>query len=161
MWAFALQSIANALKLMTPDQHMSFSTRLKDVFTRSGGFWTVHILMNHSLLFMKPSITATFHEEGITSFNSVSVKGRLSYIGGFFRAFLRIEFIILLNIYISNKFCCSFELFNKESWKFNVSQFPQKWSHYDIIIIIIMISEDHVTLKTGVMMLKIQIWSQI
>ncbi len=29
-----------------------------------------------------------------------------------------------------------------------------------VLLHIIMISEDHVTLKTGVMMVKIQIWSQ-
>ncbi len=53
-------------------------------------------------------------------------------------------------------------------------QFPQKYEAAQLftalIIIrnvswaanqyIIMISEDHVTLKTGVMMLKIQLWSQ-
>ncbi len=58
--------------------------------------------------------------------------------------------------------------------KQNVSQFPQTYCAaqlFSTLIIIrnvswaanqhiIMISEDHVTLKTGVMMLKIQIWSQ-
>ncbi len=70
---------------------------------------------------------------------------------------------------ISNK-CCS--ILYPESK--NVSMFPQKiWSSTTVFDIdnnnnvswasnqhIRMISEDHVTLKTGVMMLKIQIWSQ-
>ncbi len=74
-------------------------------------------------------------------------------------------FIMLEKISISNK-CCSFEL----SWKCNLSPFPQKYWAANLIsaLIIIrnvswaanqhirMISEDHVTLKTGVMMLKIQ-----
>ncbi len=37
--------------------------------------------------------------------------------------------------------------------------FSKKKKNYVCIIHIIMISEDHVTLKTGVMMLKIQLWS--
>ncbi len=46
-------------------------------------------------------------------------------------------------VYISNK-CCFFNL------QFNLAANQQ----------IRMISEDHVTLKTGVMMLQIQLWSQ-
>ncbi len=84
-------------------------------------------------------------------------------------------FIMLQKISISNK-CCSFEL-SIHLWilkKLNVSRFPQKYCAaqlFSTLIIIrnvswaanqyiIMISEDHVTLKTGVMMLKIQLWSQ-
>ncbi len=83
-------------------------------------------------------------------------------------------FITLQKISISNK-CCSFEIFI-HLWilKNKVYQFPQKYCAaqlFSTLIIIrnvswaanqhiIMISEDHVTLKTGVMMLKIQLWSQ-
>ncbi len=65
-------------------------------------------------------------------------------------------------------------IFIKKPWKINLSQFPQIYEAaqlFSTLIIIInvcwavnqyirVISEDHVTLKTGVMMLKIQIWSQ-
>ncbi len=61
---------------------------------------------------------------------------------------------MLQKIYVSNK-CCSFELsVNPE--KKNASWFQQKHESAAIQHII-MISEDHVTLKSGVMMLKIQL----
>ncbi len=73
-------------------------------------------------------------------------------------------------ISISNK-CCSFEHSNhKIIIEENVSQFPQKYilsvfnidNNNEKYLLIInqhirMISEDHVTLKTEVMMLKIQL----
>ncbi len=75
-------------------------------------------------------------------------------------------------ISVSNK-RCSFELSKVHQRflkKLNVSRFPQKYEAarlFSTLIIIrasnqhiIMISEDHVTLKTGVMMLKIHLCSQ-
>ncbi len=83
-------------------------------------------------------------------------------------------FTMLYLIFISHK-CCSSELII-HLWilKNKMHQFPQKYCAaqlFSTLIIIrnvswavnqhiIMISEDHVTLKTGVMMLKIQLWSQ-
>ncbi len=82
------------------------------------------------------------------------------------------SFIMLQNNYNSNK-CCSFELsIHQTILKINnILWFPQKYESAQlfstlIIIIkasravnqyIIMISEDHVTLKTGIMMLEIQL----
>ncbi len=83
-------------------------------------------------------------------------------------------FIMLQKISISNK-CCSLERsIHQRILKNKMYQFPQKYCAaqlFSTLIIIrnvswaanqhiIMISEDHVTLKTGVMMLKIQLWSQ-
>ncbi len=77
-------------------------------------------------------------------------------------------FIMLQLIFISNK-CCSFELsiHQRILKKKNLSQVPAQLVSKLMKIIrnaswavnqhIIMISEDHVTLKTGVMMLKIQL----
>ncbi len=83
-------------------------------------------------------------------------------------------FIMLQKISILNK-CCSSEILI-HLWiqkKINASQFPQKYCAaqlFSTLIIIInvswaanqhirMISDDHVTLKTGVMMLKIQLFN--
>ncbi len=78
-------------------------------------------------------------------------------------AFIMLQKSIRLNFYF--KSMVSNVLFIKESWKKN--QFPQKYEAaqpFSTLIIrnhhIRMISEDHVTLKTGVMILKIQLWSQ-
>ncbi len=75
---------------------------------------------------------------------------------------------------ISNK-CCSFNVSTHQRiLKWNLLPFLQTYyttQLFSTLIIIrnvswavnqyiIMISEDHVTLKTGVMMLKIQLWSQ-
>ncbi len=78
-------------------------------------------------------------------------------------------FIMSQNISISNK-CCSFKI---KVLNNKMSKFAQKYEAAQLsstlIIIrnvswaanqhIIMISEDHVTLKTGLTMLKIQLWS--
>ncbi len=52
-------------------------------------------------------------------------------------------------------------LFIKESWKKCTQMFEILiLITRNVVEYIIMISEDHVTLNTGVMMLKIQLWSQ-
>ncbi len=58
-----------------------------------------------------------------------------------------------------------FSYSSKNLEKENVSQFSQKYEAAQNVSWaanqhIRMISEDHVTLKTGVMLLKIQLWSQ-
>ncbi len=77
-------------------------------------------------------------------------------------------FIMLQNISISNK-CCSFEL-SVQLWILKNKTYPgfhknmqqhNGFLHWAENQHIIMISEDHVTLKTGVMMLKNQFRSQI
>ncbi len=72
-------------------------------------------------------------------------------------------FIMLQKIYISNK-CCSFKL-SIHLWILKNKMYHRFHKKNTVFIIdnnqhIRMISEDHVTLKTGVMMLKIQLWSQ-
>ncbi len=76
-------------------------------------------------------------------------------------------FIMLQNILFSNE-CSSLSFLFINTGK-NVLWFPQKYEAQLFLILIlinvsgavnqciIMISEDHVTLKTGVMMLKIQL----
>ncbi len=76
-------------------------------------------------------------------------------------------FIMWQKISISNT-CCSFELSvqlwilkNKMHHSFHKNIVQHNcFQHWAANQHIIMISEDHVTLKTGVMMLKIQLWSQ-
>ncbi len=84
----------------------------------------------------------------------------------------KVSFIMLQNISISNK-CCSFELSGHQriltnkmyhSSHKNMKQhncFQQNNNQKCFLNQHIkMISEDHVTLKTGVIMLKIELWSQ-
>ncbi len=68
-------------------------------------------------------------------------------------------FIILQNIHISNE-CCSFQLYIQRIVKIKIKciQFSTKKKQH--ISILEWFLKDHVTLKTGIMILKIQLWSQ-
>ncbi len=73
------------------------------------------------------------------------------------KTFIKFQKVLLYFLFIKK----SWKIYNDHAQKYEAAQlFSVIIRHVSWNLHIIMISEDHVTLKTGVMMLKIQLWSQ-